>query len=733
VSIPPELASELAAQAAAADARYLNRDLSWLEFNRRVLALAMDARTPLLERVKFLAIFGSNLDEFFMKRVGLLKHRLANNLTTPARPGEQHPAQTLASIRRVVRSLHTLQARCWEEDVRPALAEAGIRVLDYAGLPEARRRVVDGWFRENVFPILTPLAVDPGHRFPFISNLSENLGVLLETRRDARPERVFARVKIPSVLPQFVEIDALEGTQARTPDGRIAVELVALDDVIRNNLDDLFPGLTILDVLPFRVTRNAALEVEDDEADDLLEQVEAELRLRRFAHALRLQVNPSPSPEILRFVLSELELEDEDVYERAGPLAFADLFEIASIDRPDLKDTRWTPVVPERLADASRSIFDVIREKDVLVHHPYESFTHSAERFVAEAADDPDVLAIKQTLYRTSRNSPFVQNLIEAADAGKQVACLVEVRARFDEEKNVKFARQLEKHGVHVAYGVVGLKTHCKISMVVRREKTPDGRPTLRTYAHIGTGNYHPGTAQLYTDLGLLTADPVVTADIGRLFNALTGHAATDEYERLLVAPKTMRDRFVALIDDEIAHAQAGRPCGIIAKMNAMEDRVLTDKLYDASAAGVPVELIVRGFCCVRPGVPGLSETIRVRSVVGRFLEHSRIFCFRAGAPTPVESKFFMGSADWMYRNLSSRVEAVCPVDEPAARARLHDILGIMLADRRNAWLLGPDGVYTAAEDVPGAAGAPQHPAAAQGTFDALMQLSAAARGTQQI
>ncbi len=703
------------------EARYFNRDTSWLEFNRRVLALAVDDRTPLLERVKFLAIFASNLDEFFMKRIGLLKHRIESGRGARA-PGELPPRQVLAACREMIIDMVQQQADCWQRDIRPALARAGVHALSYNDLTEQERARVDDWFMANVFPTLTPLAVDPGHRFPFISNLSENLGVLL--RAPGSREHKFARVKIPDVLTQFVRADDPSKSLADEPPMRI----IALDDLVRHNLDDLFPGLDIIAVQPFRLTRSAApeLDEDDDEADDLLEQVEAELRMRRFASAVRIQVEPDPNPEILRFVLQELELDENDVYARPGLLAFADLFAFSSIPLEEHKDRVWAPVPPPALAapldEPAPDIFARIREGDILLHHPYESFQLSVERFIDEAAADPNVLAIKQTLYRSSSDSPFVNTLIEAAEDGKMVACLVELRARFDEEKNVAFARKLEKAGVHVAYGVVGLKTHCKCSLVVRREQLDDGSWGLRSYAHVGTGNYHPHTAQLYTDLGLLTCDPEITADVIKLFNTLTGHAAKHEYARLLVAPEHMRSRFDRLIRREIEHARAGRPARIIAKMNALEDRKITERLYEASQAGVQIDLIIRGFCSLRPGVPGLSENIRVRSIIGRFLEHSRIFYFAGGETDPCKGSFYISSADWMYRNLNNRVEAACPVDDPTARERLWELLNILLSDERNAWVLRPDGVYTQLRPAPDAD--PESPQAL-GTFESLMRLTA--------
>ncbi|QKK10027.1 MAG: polyphosphate kinase 1 [Planctomycetota bacterium] len=685
--------------------RFFNRDLSWLEFNRRVLAQANDESFPLLERIKFLAIFASNLDEFFMKRVGLLKRFILSGIETPA-PDGRRPTQSLEELRGMVNELQTEQARIWLEVVMPQLANAGIHVLTYTDLDDAQRAWIDDWHRNNVFPILTPLAVDPGHKFPFISNLSENLGVLVGSAD--RTERHFARIKIPDVLPRFVRINP-EASE---------VYLVPLDEIIRHNLDDLFPGMTLHEVTPFRLTRNASIQAHGDETDNLYEHVEAELQLRRFANAVRIEVPEDASRQIVRLILDELDLEQSDVYARPGPLEYQDLFEITGLERPDLKLSHYKPVVPAVLADDEADIFALIRERDVLLHHPYESFQASVERFVSAAARDPDVLAIKQTIYRTSRDSPFVASLIRAAERGKQVACLVELRARFDEQKNLRFARQLEKHGVHVAYGVVGLKTHCKCSLVVRRESKG-----LRCYAHLGTGNYNPATAQLYTDLGLLTCNPRITEDVVSLFNLLTGRSAQTEYNELLVAPTTMRSRFDQLIAREIEFARAGKPARIFAKFNSLEDIKITEHLYEASQAGVQVDLVVRGFCCLRPGVPGLSENIRVWSIVGRFLEHSRIFHFGAGHDNPADGDWFMGSADWMYRNLNDRVEAIVPIYDRAARERLAALRGILGRDHKRAWDLNPDGSYTLRTPPPDA---PEESPEASGSFRALMHLARA-------
>ncbi len=700
-------------------ARLLNRDLSWLEFNRRVLAQATDPRTPLLTRVRFQGIFSSNLDEFFMKRVGYIRRQIEKGTAGPT-PDGLMPRPLLAAVRALVCDLIREQAASYELDLLPALAARGIHLLRYDQLTTAERKGVDRWYNANVFPILTPLAVDPGHRFPFISNLSENIGLTVGPPGSA--EKHFARVKIPDVLPRLIAVsgDGWTGAEQpalpRTASLESPLRLISLDEVIRNNLDGLFPGMQVHEVLAFRVTRNAAIEMEEDDHEDMLQSVENELKMRRFARAVRLEVGPNPAKAILDFVTTSLRLEADDVYERGGPLEYGDLFPIADLELPELKEPRWAPVAPARLLRADGDIFGAIRERDILLHHPYESFSASVEQFIAAAARDPDVLAIKQTIYRTSRDSPFVASLVKAAEEGKQVACLVELRARFDESKNMRFARMLEKAGVHVAYGVVGLKTHCKTSLVVRRE-----HGVLRSYAHLGTGNYNPSTAQLYTDLGLLTCDPGLTADVVNLFNFLTGRSLKREYDQVLVAPFAMRDGFMKLIEREIALARAGKGIGgrIIAKMNSLEDLKLTNKLYEASQAGVKITLIVRGFCCLRPGVPGLSENISVISVVGRFLEHSRLYYFGNGKPDPRDGDWYISSADWMYRNLSSRVETGVPVRDAVARGRLKRIVDVMLEDHRNAWDLNADGTYTQRRPEPGAD--PDSPHAA-GTFATLMR-----------
>ncbi|MFO0859540.1 MAG: polyphosphate kinase 1 [Phycisphaerales bacterium] len=737
-SVPPaplSISGEVRQDATWDGPRFFNRDLSWLEFNRRVLRQAADQRIPLLERVKFLAIFTSNLDEFFMKRVGLLRRLMQSEPNSLSHDG-MTPRQQLIAIRAVVNELIAEQGAIYTNDVLPALTAADIHIVNYKDLSARDKRYVDEWYRAHIFASLTPLAVDSGHRFPFISNLSDNISVLASPPPRAghlagadSDEPRFARVKIPvgAGVRRFVPIPTRPGARTSKRTDRF----VPLLDVISHNLNDLFPGVKILEQAAFRVTRSAGVQRDDViemGTGSLMRSVEEDLKQRRFARAVRLELDSNASQELRQWLLDKLSLVPQDIYEHPT-IDFASLFEIAEVDRPDLKDRPYRPVIPVRFASAMKgatgatgsaaaesaaaNFFACIRKQDVLVHHPYESFKHSVERFIAAAAGDPDVVAIKQTLYRTTPDSPFVENLIRAAESGKQVACLVELRARFDEGRNVRFARQLEKAGVHVAYGVAGLKTHCKTSLVVRHERTG-----LRCYAHLGTGNYHPKTAQLYTDVGLFTCDPEITGDLVTLFNYLTGISAPQNYAHLLVAPFTMRQRFNFLIDREMEYARRGQPCGITAKVNALEDREVAEKLYQASRAGVPVTLIVRGFCCLRPGVPGLSENIRVVSVIGRFLEHSRIFHFQSGVEDPLDGEWLISSADWMYRNLSNRVEVAVPIRDRDARRKLHRIFEVSLQDQRNAWDLQPDGTYI--QRRPGEDAEPDSPQAS-GTFNTLM------------
>ncbi|MFO7778709.1 MAG: RNA degradosome polyphosphate kinase [Nitriliruptoraceae bacterium] len=648
--------------------RYLNRELSWVQFNERVLALAEDPELELLERAKFLAIFQTNLDEFFQVRVAGLKEQEAAEVSGN-NPDGLSPTAQLEAIRVVVTELANRHAHVFREQLVPALAAAGVRFCDVADLDDDDRRHLQLIFEERVFPVLTPLAVDPAHPFPYISNLSMNLAVLVA--EPGSQQRHFARVKVPPVLPRFLIM----------PDGE---RIVPLEQVIAENLDRLFPGLEVLEHHVFRVTRNADFEVEEEEADDLLLAIETELTRRRFGRVVRLEVTPDMSEEAVDLLVRELDISADEVMVIPGPLDLSGLWSLYDLDRPDLKQRPFTPTTQPLLAEAATDdldIFEAIAHADVLVQHPYDSFTTSVQAFIEQAAHDPDVLAIKQTLYRTSGpGSPVIRALLDAAEEGKQVVALVELKARFDEEANIEWARALEEAGVHVAYGVVGLKTHTKIALVVRSES---GK--VRRYAHIGTGNYNDKTARIYEDIGLLTADPDLGQDLSDLFNVLTGYSKQSEYRKLVVAPTTFRSRMLELIARE-RDAEDGH---IVAKMNSLVDGQIIDALYDAAATGTPIDLIVRGICCLRPGVAGLSETITVRSIVGRYLEHSRIYRF--GSPARGYDHL-IGSGDWMTRNLSRRVEALTPVEDPRLQRRLEEILAVNLADDVLAWELGADG-----------------------------------------
>ena len=650
------------------DERILNRELSWLDFNERVLAQAAEPGVPLLERVKFLAICSNNLDEFFQVRVAALKDQIAAGITI-ASPDGRLPAQQLLEIMDRVHGLVDAQEALLLGELLPALDQAGISICTWDQLDRDDQKQLVEVFEQRLFPVLTPLAVDPGHPFPYISNLSLNLGVMVS--EPGSHERRFARVKVPPLLARFLPVG----------DGRF----IAIEQVIAAQLGALFPGMVLEDHLVFRVTRNADLTLEEEEADDLLAAVEVELRRRRFGRAVRIEVQEGVSEPVLKLLLDELDLGHDDVTYHEAFIDLAGLFAVHAIDRPDLKDDPWPPVTPRRIAhalDDERSIFSVIREGDVLVHHPYESFAGSVEAFIDRAADDPKVQSIKVTLYRTSGDSPIASSLMRAAERGVQVAVLVELKARFDEQANITWAKVLERAGVHVVYGLVGLKTHAKCVLVVREDE--DG---LRRYAHVGTGNYNSKTARTYEDLGLLTANPEITADLGELFNHLTGFSTVESYRTLLVAPNHLRARMLALIAGEAANGAAGR---ITAKMNSLTDPELIEALYAASAAGCEIDLIVRGICCLRPGVAGLSDRIRVRSLLGRYLEHSRIYRFANGGPGggPLT---LIGSADMMPRNLDRRVEALVPVLDPAHQRRLAELLDMSLADDVVAWDLGPD------------------------------------------
>jgi polyphosphate kinase len=671
---------------------YFNRELSWLEFNRRVLHEALDERTPLLERLKFMAIFSSNLDEFFMVRVAGLKQQLEAGVTKLT-PDGRTPAQQLADISTCLRPMVEKQHQHSEKNLKKQLSDRGIYIIDYLDLNQEQRTHLNQFFEEHIFPVLTPLAVDPSHPFPYISNLSLNLAVVVKD--PDTQEELFARVKVPKVLPRFVELpEELRHRQK----GKVAVWTgVPLEQIITHNLEYLFPGMNIMECYAFRVTRNADLSVEEDEADDLLLAIEQELHKRRLGgSAVRLEIQASTPENLRSTIMRELALTENDVYDIDGLLGLGDLMSFMALPLPELKDEPWSSVVPPRLhrlqdldPDKPNSdgedFFGIIRDKDLLVHHPYHSFSATVQRFITEAAYDTNVLAIKMTLYRTSGDSPIVQALIAAAENGKQVAVLVELKARFDEENNINWAKALEKAGVHVVYGLVGLKTHTKIVLVVRQEDNK-----IRRYVHVGTGNYNPKTAKLYTDLGLLSCREDLGADLTDLFNFLTGYSRQKSYRKLLVAPVNLRDRMTAMIQREIEHCHNDRSGRIVAKMNALVDQQIIATLYEASQAGVQIDLILRGICCLRPGIKKVSENIRVISIIGRFLEHSRIFYFQNGG----EEEVYIGSADWMTRNLSRRVEAVTPIEDPEIAKDLQEILGIMLADNRQAWELQSDGTY---------------------------------------
>jgi polyphosphate kinase len=627
---------------------------------------------PILERVKFLAIFSEGLDEFFQVRVAGLKDQVDAGLRARSSDGLR-PSEALRAIGARVRELGVRMADIFLHSITPGLTDAGIRLAEWSTLDEDDQKYLVDVFHREIFPVLTPLSVDPGHPFPYISNLSLNL--IVRVGDPVTGEQRVSRVKVPPLLSRFHVM----------PDGE---RFVALEQIIAAHLSTLFPDMVIGEHFPFRVTRNTDLSLEEDEADDLLVAVEMELRRRRFGRAVRLEVAATMTPDMRDLLLHELDLGPEDLYDSAAPLDLGGLWTVHGFDRPDLHEEAWAPMTPPRLATAGNEpadLFAVLRERDVLVHHPYDSFTTSVEAFIAQAANDPYVLAIKQTLYRTSGDSPIVASLIQAAESGKQVAAVVELKARFDEQANILWARALEEAGVHVVYGLVGLKTHSKAALVVRREE--DG---IRRYCHLGTGNYNPRTARQYEDLGLLSADPLLGADVGDLFNFLTGYSRHTRYRKLVVAPGALRQRVIELIERETTAGPDGR---VTIKVNGLTDPEVIDALYRASSAGVPVDLVVRGVCCLRPGVPGLSETIRVRSIVGRFLEHSRIYRFGGMHDRPLT--LLLGSADLMERNLDRRIELLFPVGDPELQARLLEVLDLNLADDTNSWELGPDGGWT--------------------------------------
>ena len=659
--------------------RFLDRELSWLAFNQRVLELAEDPTLPVLERSNFLAIFASNLDEFFMVRVAGLKRRIKTGLAVPTNVGRA-PSDVLSDISLRAHELQERHARAYGELVKPALAEAGIEVVDWDTLDADDLDHMHDVFSTQIFPVLMPLAVDPAHPFPYISGLSLNLAVRVANTKAGKEQ--FARLKVPPMLPRFVRVD-----NAETVD---QVRFVMLEDLIAAFLGDLFPGMAIVEHHVFRVTRNEDVEVDEDETENLIQALERELLRRRFGPPIRLEVTADIDDVTLGLLRRELDVGDQEVYRLPAPLGLDGLFDLSKIDRPDLHYPAFVPATPPQLmpgeTNVKADIFSAIRRKDVLIHHPYESFATSTQAFLEQAAADPHVLAIKQTLYRTSGDSPVVEALIDAAESGKQVLALVEIKARFDKQNNIDWARKLEKAGVHVVYGLVGLKTHCKLALVIREENG-----ILKSYSHIGTGNYNPKTSRIYEDIGLLTDSDQIGKDLTRLFNELSGYAIEKKFKRLLVAPLHLRRGLVKAIENERQNALDGKPSGIRIKLNSIVDEAIIDALYRASAAGVPVDLVIRGICGVRPGIPGVSENVRVRSILGRFLEHSRIFSFvNDGAPT-----VYIGSADMMHRNLDRRVEALVRIVDKDHVAELNALLDLALDAGTSSWWLESDGSWT--------------------------------------
>ena len=665
------------ARGALPESRYLNRELSWLDFNSRVLALAEDSSLPLLERAKFLAIFASNLDEFYMVRVAGLKRRDETGLSVRSADGLT-PREQLAMIGERTQELARRHARVLLDSILPELTAVGIEIIRWSDLDADERDRLSTYFHEQVFPVLTPLAVDPAHPFPYISGLSLNLAVTVKDY--ATSGEHFARVKVPDNVDRFVRVRRGDGSQ------RVDAFL-SMEEVISAHLDVLFPGMDVVESHAFRITRNADFEVEEDRDEDLLQALERELARRRFGSPVRLEIADDMTEHMLELLLRELDVDPSDVIQVPGLLDLSCLWQVYGVDRPHLKDAPFVPATHAAFGEREtpKSVFSTLRDGDVLVHHPYDSFSTSVQRFIEQAAADPQVLAIKQTLYRTSGDSPIVNALVDAAGAGKQVVALVEIKARFDEQANIEWARKLEKAGVHVVYGLVGLKTHCKTCLVVRREGS-----VIRRYCHIGTGNYNPKTARIYEDVGLLTSSPEIGADLTDLFNSLTGYSRKTSYRNLLVAPYGVRRGIIERIEAEVEHKQAGRPAGIRLKANALVDEQVIDALYRASAAGVPVHIVVRGICALKPGVAGLSENIEVRSILGRFLEHSRILHFRGS------DEFWIGSADMMHRNLDRRVEVMAQVKDPRLTGQLDDIFESALDPTTRCWILRADGSWAA-------------------------------------
>jgi len=676
---------------------WIDRDLGWLDFNDRVLAEALDPRTPVLERAKFLAIVSSNLDEFFMKRVAVLRKG-----SSPAH------VELLGQVRdRILHSLEE-QAACFHDVIVPELARHGVHLLKWDELSTAQQAEAGAYFDSEISPALTPLVFDPAHPFPFLSNLSTSLAYLLEDPH--RHTKSYARVKVPPVLKQWIALEA-----GVTPGHKTFAPLY---EVIRGNIHKLYGGMKLTGTTLFRITRDAEVEIDEDSEEALREQVQEQVRLRRYEPVVRVQFAPGANPTIRAMLQERFQLSPKDVYDAPGELDYTSLFQIGGLPIAALRDPAWTPLMPAAIEE-SADIFAAIRAGDILVHHPYESFEDSVEEFIAAAARDPETVAVEMTAYRIGDDTPFVKSLVTAAESGKQVACVIEIKARFDEERNLHWAAELERAGAHVTFGVQGLKTHGKLALVVRKEASG-----LRSYVHIGTGNYHARTARLYADLGLFTCNPAITRDVVNLFHFLTGHSQAPDCSELLVAPVTMRARVLELIHREIANKKANLPARIIAKMNQLEDPEIIEALCEAAVAGVPIDLIVRGFCCLRPGVAGRTENLRVRSIIGRFLEHSRIFYFAAGKEIPAQGEFYIGSADWMHRNLSKRVEVVTPVLAKEAKEKLWEILEVCLQDRRQSWMLQEDGTYLRLERGYAAPGDGNDGPAALGTHAFLMELA---------
>lgn len=653
---------------------FSNRELGWLHFNLRVLSEVEDSTNPLLERIKFLSISSSNLDEFFMKRVGGLKRHVVYGVTARSSDGQTSEMQ-LSMIMKRMPAMLKKQKDMYLTLVKE-LKSIGCEIVTYKDLKDVEKKQINEYFLQNIFPVLTPLSVDPGHPFPFISNLSTSLGVSLLNPNNS-DEKLFARVKIPRVVNQWIPIDG----------GQRWIHLI---DVIKAHVGELFPSMKVVGHVLFRVSRNADSDREEEDVEDLLAMIEEELRQRRFAEIVRLEFGECTDPWIKEFLVTQLELKEEDMFPMSAEFDLSDFALLANqLNLSEHKFSKWSPVVPSALSDSTISVFDSIKKGDILLHHPYESFSSSVERFIRDSAADPDVLAIKMTLYRTGDNSPFIKSLIQAAESGKQVVCLIELKARFDEERNIYWAQELENAGVHVVYGFVGLKTHAKTSLVVRKEVD-----RVRCYAHLGTGNYNSTTSRFYTDLGLLTCDDRITQELVEFFNYLTGKSLKQDYQHLILAPVNMFNKMKELINREKENAIAKKPALIMAKFNNMEENDISLSLYEASQTGVDIQLIVRGFCCLKPHVKGVSDKIHVQSTLGRFLEHSRIFYFRNGKENPVDGDFFIGSADWMYRNLHARVEALCPIYDRTLKEKLWNILQLYWEDTKQSWSMKSDASY---------------------------------------